>query len=109
MLTPKKVSFLCAENQSFAETGGVSKNNAHANFVPAFKDTDTGEVTISRFKDGRPAPCHVIDGLPDKWIIRRDLKGCVIELKVTIVSGFVRLGRFFSRQEAADFMEHYYQ
>ncbi len=96
---------LVEENQKFAGTGGVSEGNAHACFAPAFKDAETGQVELSCFRNGKPAPCHFLDGLPDDWIVKRDLHGRVVEVKETVVSGFVRLGRFFSRQEAADFVE----
>ena len=65
-------AFLKQENQRFAGTGGVSENNRQAFFVPAFKNALTGEVALSRFRDGRIAPCHLIDGLPDEWIAARD-------------------------------------
>ncbi|MDX1755514.1 MAG: hypothetical protein R3175_05570 [Marinobacter sp.] len=83
----------------------MSENNAQARFVPAFKDSRTGQVVISRFGDGRPAPFHLVDGLPDEWITHRDLDGRAIGVRATIVSGFVRLGRFFTRQEASDYLE----
>ncbi|MDI3326595.1 hypothetical protein QKW35_19630 [Pontibacterium granulatum] len=106
MLTRHQVPSLAEENREFAGTGGVSENNAQANFAPAFQDAGTGEVEISRFKNGQPAPFHLLDGLPDKWILERDVKGRVVTVKASIVSGFVRLGEFFTRQEAAEFMAH---
>ena len=48
----------------------------------------------------------MLDGLPDEWIIERDLKGRAVKIKSTVISGFVRLGRFFTRQEAADFTQN---
>lgn len=98
-------SFLEAENRQYAGTGGVSENNARARFVPAFRDSRTGKVEISRFGDGRPAPCHLIDGLPDEWVTERDPSGRVVGIKANVISGFVRLGQFFTRQEASDYME----
>lgn len=105
MCNQQTTSFLAEENRQFAGTGGVSENNAQARFVPAFQDARTGQVEISRFGDGRPAPFHLIDGLPDDWVIERDLKGRVVRIKATVISGFVRFGHFFTRQEALDFME----
>ncbi|WP_432470438.1 hypothetical protein [Amphritea sp. HPY] len=92
------------ENCEFSGTGGVSSENRHCNFVPAFMDMESGRIAISCFFDGRQAPCHILEGIPAEWITRRDEKGRVQGVKGSIVSGFVRLNRFFTRQEAADFM-----
>jgi len=97
---------LVDENRQFAGTGGVSEENSQARFAPAFQDAGTGKVEISCFQDGRPAPCHMLDGLPEEWIVERDLKGRAVKIKSTVISGFVRLGQFFTRQEAADFMQN---
>lgn len=104
MFDQQHASFLVEENRRFAGTGGVSENNAQARFVPAFQDAHTGQVEISRFRDGRPAPFHLIDGLPEDWIAERDVTGRVIRIKGSIISGFVRFGVFFTRQEASDFL-----
>lgn len=105
MINQRAVAFVAEENRQFAGTGGVSEHNAQARFVPAFQDSRSGQVAISRFRDGWPAPFHIIDGLPDDWITERDLSGRVVKIKSTVISGFVRFGRFFTRQEASDFME----
>ena len=104
MFTQPKTPQLAEENRQFAGTGGVSEGNAQASFTPAFQDAGTGQIAISRFKDGRPAPFHLFDGLPETWILKRDFEGRVVEVKATIVSGFVRLGQFFTRQQASDFI-----
>lgn len=93
---------LIEENRHFEGTPGVSQNNSDAGFVPAFKNSECGEVVISCFSDGRTAPFHMIDGLPDHWIAERDPQGRALEIKSTVISGFVRLGEFFTRQEAAE-------
>lgn len=92
------------ENEQFSGTGGVSGNNASACFLPAFMDSVSGRVELSRFVDGRIASCHLLDGLPEEWITQRDLAGRVKEISGAVISGFVRVGRFFTRQEAADFI-----
>lgn len=98
---------LLKENHEFKGTGGVSGANFHAEFVPAFKDLSTGAVEISRFKDGRKAPFHLFDGLPKEWILKRDVEGRVMAVKKTIVSGFVRFNKFFTRKEASDFISYH--
>jgi hypothetical protein len=99
MLTEKR---LRQENLAFVGTSGVSADAASQRFRPAFRDPETGRVELSRFEDGRPAPVHVIFGLPAEWVIERDADGHVVAVKEQIQSGFVRGGAFFTREEAAE-------
>jgi hypothetical protein len=79
----------------------VSEGTRARGFRPAFIDTETETVYLSRFADGRPAPCHLLDGLPDDIVLARNDLGRVVVLKPTIVSGFVLEDRFYTREEAA--------
>ena len=83
-------------------TCGASEDNRDAGFVPAFLNRDTGEIHRSSFADGREAPVHVLDGLPDSVIVRRNRTGKVTVVKGSIVAGFVRKGRFYTREQAAE-------
>jgi hypothetical protein len=89
------------ENLAFAETGGVSANNRSSGFRPAFQDTQTQAVYLSCFRDGRPAPFHLIDGLPDDVVLARSPSGRVEALKPGVISGFVLDGEFYTRDESA--------
>ena len=89
------------QNRLYKGTGGVSRNNRAAGFRPGFLDTTSGEVYLSRFADGRPAPMHVLDGLPAELVTEREESGGVRAVKSTVTAGFVRNNRFFSRAEAA--------
>ena len=89
------------ENQNFQNTGGVSRHNRDQGFRPAFRDNATGEVYPSRFADGRPAPFHLIDGLPDEAVLQRDPAGRVTAAKPTVIAGFLRGGQFYTREQAA--------
>ncbi|HET8700763.1 MAG TPA: hypothetical protein VFL97_03745 [Nitrococcus sp.] len=91
------------DRQTFQGTGGVSANNRSLGFVPAFLDTDTGIVYISRNPNGTLASCHCLDGLPDALIAGRDRKGRVVAVKVSVIAGFERGGCFFTREQAALF------
>ena len=82
-------------------TAGSSAGNRSQGFRPGFIDTDTGIVYNALFADGRPAPCHVLDGLPETVVVSRDHRGRVHTVKATIVPGFIRRGEFFTRAEAA--------
>jgi hypothetical protein len=69
-------------------------------FRPAFKNIETGTVHLSCHSDGMPASVHVLDGLPDDWVLRRDSAGHVVEAKCSVVAGFVRDARFYTREQA---------
>ncbi|MDT3671228.1 MAG: hypothetical protein ROZ37_12970 [Aromatoleum sp.] len=97
-LTPRE---LADQNHRFAGTGGRSEENCHAAFRPAFLDRDTSQVYESRFADGRPAPIHLLDGLPDEVVVARTTCGRVLAVKESVIAGFVRAARFYSREEAA--------
>lgn len=92
---------LITQNRRYQGTGGVSAENRGAGFRPAFMNTRTGEVYLSRFGDGRPAPIHVLDGLPANAVWRRTDSGRVAAAHGWITAGFVRAERFFTREQAA--------
>lgn len=89
------------ENHEFRNTGGRSEENRPLGFRPAFKDLASGCIYESRFADGRPAPFHLLDGLPEEVLVQRDPGGRVGRVKDSIISGFVLEGRFYTREEAA--------
>jgi hypothetical protein len=91
---------LAAQNRRFCGTGGVSQGNRSRGFAPAFRDSATGAVYLSRLASGTPAPIHVLDGLPDALVIARSASGQVLEACGSVVAGFVRDGCFYSRDEA---------
>lgn len=95
------VAVLERENETHRGGGGVSIENRSLGFVPAFMDAETGAVYRSRFADGRPAPIHLLDGLPEGVVITRTREGRVVRVKQSIASGFARDGRFFTREEAS--------
>jgi hypothetical protein len=70
-------------------------------FRPAFLNRRTRMVCPSRFGNGMPASVHVLDGLPEDWIARRDPEGRPSAVKRSVVAGFVRGGRFYTRRQAA--------
>jgi len=90
-----------SQNLAYRGTGGVSENNQTAGFLPAYQHLDTGETALSRFADGRPAPVHLLDGLPQAWVADRDASGRVQRLVAGVAVGFLRDGRFYTRDQAA--------
>jgi hypothetical protein len=89
------------QNLAFVGTGGVSEENRSSGFRPAFFDLASGRAALARFADGRPAPMHLLDGLPDEWVVERDAAGRVRAIKDSVIAGFVRDGRFYTREQAA--------
>ena len=89
------------ENRIYAGTGGVSAGNACAGFRPAYYNESTCETVLSRFADGRLAPIHVLEGLPESWVASRDEQGTALEICAGVVAGFVRDGVFYTREAAA--------
>lgn len=89
------------ENRQFANTCGLSANNAGNNFVPAFRNDQTGEVALAKLADGRIAPMHLIINLPAAWATARNTRGQISAVLDCIVAGFVRHDQFFTRAEAA--------
>lgn len=92
---------LSQQSSEHKNTGGFSQDNDRNGFHPAFIDAVTGTIYHSRFADGRLAPFHLLEGLPEDVIAERDAHGRVAAAKSSVVADFVRDGRFFSREEAA--------
>jgi hypothetical protein len=89
------------ENTFHIGTGGRSQENTSLGFRPAFLDFATQTIYPSRFADGRLAPFHLLDGLPDEVVVDRLACGRVTAAKATLISGFVRNGFFYTRTAAA--------
>lgn len=68
-------------------------------------DAGTRAVYLSRFADGRIAPFHILDGLPADLVLGRSASGRVAAVKTSVISGFVRAGLFYTRDEAAALVE----
>jgi hypothetical protein len=92
------------ETIAYQGSGGVSADNRPFGFRPAFRNTQTGRVYPSRFADGRLAPIHMIDGLPDELVVTRSVAGKVTSVKHSVQSGFTLNGCFYDRDEAARYL-----
>ena len=97
---------LIRQNMRFAGSGGTSRSNRSANFLPAYQDTVTGRVVLSCFADGRPAPIHILDGIPKDWVEQRGPQGKVLSVKENVVAGFFRDGLFYTREDVAEQLRH---
>jgi hypothetical protein len=85
-------------------SGGVSADNRCLGFRPAFRNAETGRVYPSRFANGRLAPIHLIEGLPDELVVARSASGRVVSVKDSVQSGFTLNGCFYDRDEAARYL-----
>lgn len=94
------------QNRIFAGTGGVSCANRKWGFVPGFMDRETGCMYLSRTADGTPAPIHLLDGLPPNLVVQRTATGRVCAVKGSVVAGFIRGGRFYTREQLANSTGH---
>ena len=88
------------ENLHYRGSGGVSQHNHCDGFIPAFCDVETGRVEVSRYANGKLAPLHLLEGLPGEWVEERNASGGVVALKTSVVSGFLKCGYFYTREEA---------
>ena len=95
------MAVLAGQNRRFRGTGGVSRENRSLGFSPAFRDSCTGGVYLSRFANGTIAPVHLLDRLPDELVLSRNASGRVLKARCSVVAGFVREGRFYTREEAS--------
>jgi hypothetical protein len=91
------------QNLEFSGTNGVSQVNRSSGFFPAFRDESSGRVEFARFRNGEPAPMHLICGLPEEWAIDHDEYGSICRVRNSVIAGFVRDGIFYTRQEADDY------
>lgn len=94
-------ALLKRENVAHAGSGGCSRESRKLGFSPAFLDFATQTIYRSCFADGRAAPFHLLDGLPDAVVVSRSASGRVTAAKATLVSGFERNGFFYTRTAAA--------
>lgn len=88
------------ENLAFAGTRGVSENNRASGFKPAFLEQSSGRVEVARFASGCAAPMHIINWLPREWAASQDQDGTIESLVPGIISGFLRDGVFYTREQA---------
>jgi len=91
---------LADEKARWHGSSGCSAGNRGLGFRPAFLDSETGRVYLSAFADGRPAPVHLLDGLPQSLVVARSPSGRVCAVKASVISGFARDARFYTREEA---------
>jgi hypothetical protein len=88
------------EVAKYRGTGGISTEAKANKFKPAFKDQETGKIYPSTTESGKPAGVHLLEGLPEDVVTTRHEDGEIDGVKDSIISGFIKDGKFFTRDEA---------
>jgi hypothetical protein len=101
MKQPLSDEMLGRENRQFTGSGGLSEQNRAYGFIPAFYNTQSRKAMASCFANGTPAHIHVLEGLPQEWVVQRDTFGRVVAAKDSVIAGFLYQGEFYTREQAA--------
>ncbi len=75
-------------------------------FIPAFFDQEGGQVYLSCQADGTLSPVHTLTGLPEKLVVSRDAQGNPLSVRATVIAGFVKFGRFLTREQATALVQN---
>jgi len=100
------VRTLAAENNIYSGSCGVSAENREYGFRPAYLDQASGIAYLSCFANGCAAPVHILDGLPDELVTKRNARGCVTAIRTEVIAGFLRDSVFYTREQAAHACSH---
>lgn len=87
--------------QRYDHCRALCEESHAAGFQPAFLDTHTGVVYLSRFLNGQIAPLHFFDALPSNLVERDSNCSQARRLKNFVVAGYVSEDQFYTREEAA--------
>ena len=90
-----------SSNHTGTKTRSVQIPGGMLGFAPAYLNSETGEMMLSTFANGSPAPIHLLEGLPANWVTAQTEAGNPGGLKETVVSGYIRDDKFFTREHAA--------
>ena len=69
-------------------------------FAPAYHNSETGEILLSSFANGTPAPVHLLEGLPANWFTVKNAHPTPGLLRESVRSGYTRDNVFYTREEA---------
>lgn len=82
--------------------GDLHLIQADMGFVPAFQDALDGAIYRSKNKAGMYVSFHDLNGLPPHLVVERDRAGNVLQVRNTIVAGFLKEDCFYTHDEALD-------
>ncbi len=100
----------CIVSEDRDSADKVERTNAHSNsdsgvstFIPAYYDTQTDTVYLSRYKNGSVAPVHVLDSIPKELLSdmnKSDTNNG--ELSQKVIVGFIFNNKFYTRAQALE-------
>ncbi len=73
-----------------------------AGMQPAFQHARTGESHLAQLEAGVPAQVYGFAGLPEDWVVERDIDGNAVALHPDVVAGYWRNARFFALSQLAN-------
>jgi len=91
---------LAQQNLMFHGTGSTGPQSRSYGFNPAFLDEKTKTVYLARYPDGRIAPMHISNSLPDKLLAQKNVCGVVVSGTEEVTAGFTKDGLFYTRAQA---------
>jgi len=87
------------EVKQFKGTGGISSENK---LTAGFRHKKTGEIFEAKDETGRNTSIHLLGGIPAKYVTEVDPRdGVTIAVSGDIEAGFIKDGKFLTREEAA--------
>ena len=84
---------------TYYKFNGAVFSDASFGFMPAFKNTQDQQIHLSTDQYGELSVMHLLDGLPEAWILEKDEQGRPVSLKSEIVVGFMRNHEFYTLNE----------
>lgn len=72
----------------------VSATARSASCYAAFRDERDGETHLAIDVEGRPSATHTFAGLPDHWVVERDVDGEPLALHPAVRAGHWRNAEF---------------
>jgi len=85
-----------------AEVRRLDSSALISGFLPAFRHLETGETRLCQLENGRISKFHLLDSLPDDWILERDAGGRPVTLVSQVEPGFLRGIQFWTLQNLAN-------
>lgn len=73
-----------------------------AGMQPAFQHSRTGESHLAQLEAGIPASVYGFAGLPDEWVVERDIAGNAVALHPDVIAGYWRDARFFALSQLSN-------
>ena len=90
------------DSDSLASDNQAQSGSLLAGMQPAFQHMLTGESHLAQLEAGVPAPVYGFAGLPDEWIVERDIAGNPVALHPDVIAGYWRDARFFALSQLSN-------